>query len=324
MIAFGSSISGAEAYRRYAEPGVRLAAEADSQVYAFASVEPVGRTYNLILEAAAARDDLEALVLVHPHTEIVDPDFCPKVRRALSDPGVGLVGSAGATGVRSIAWWEGRVISAPVIHRYEEHGGGELPAVSWAERNPPPAPVDTLDGQLLVLSPWVVRNVRFDEGLLLGYGFDLDFSLQVRAAGRRLIVEDLRVVHHRSLELVSDLEVWVQAHMRVAEKWSRALGDEDDDDAAWKPRARIAEARREAARAAAVSRVLILDARVLELERSLEEKLHSPSWRLTAPLRALNRLRREAARQRDGDRVGEPANGDGHSSVRRHPGRDWR
>ena len=323
MIAFGSSISGAEAYRRYAEPGVRLAAEPDSEVYAFAAVEPVGRTYNLILEAAA-RDDLEALVLVHPHTEIVDPHFCAKVRRTLSDPAVGLIGCAGATGVRSIAWWEGRVTAAPVVHRYEEHGGGELPAVSWAERHVPPAPVDALDGQLLVLSPWVVRNLRFDEGLLLGYGFDLDFSLQVQAAGRRLIVEDLRVVHHRSLELVSDLEVWVQAHIGVAEKWSRALGDEGDDDGAWKPRARIAEARCEAARAAAVSKALILDARVLELERSLEEKLHSPSWRLTAPLRALNRVRREAARRRDGDRAGEPASRDGHAGATRHPGHDWR
>ena len=92
MIAFGSSISGAEAYRRYAEPGVRLAAEPDSEVFAYAAVEPVGRTYNLILEAAAARDDLEALVLVHPHTEIVDPAFCAKVRQALADPEVGAVG----------------------------------------------------------------------------------------------------------------------------------------------------------------------------------------------------------------------------------------
>ena len=75
MIAFGSSIQGAEAYRRYAEPGVRLASEPDSALFAYAAVEPVGRTYNLILEAGGRRDDLEALVLVHPHTEIVDRDL---------------------------------------------------------------------------------------------------------------------------------------------------------------------------------------------------------------------------------------------------------
>jgi glycosyl transferase family 2 len=261
---------------------------------------------------------------VHPHTEIVDPDLPAKVRRALADPVVGMLGCAGGTGVRSIAWWEGRVAAAPVIHRYEEHGGGEVPAVSWAERHLPPAEVEALDGQLLVLSPWVVRNVRFDESLLLGYGFDLDFSLQVRAAGRRLMVEDLRVVHHRSLELVADLDVWVQAHMGVAEKWNATLGEEGDDDAAWKPRARIAEARREAARAAAVSKALILDARVLELEQSLDEKLGSVSWRLTAPLRTLNRLRRAAARRRAGAGAEVSARADGRAQATRHPGHDWR
>jgi len=32
VIAFGASISGAEAYARYAEPGIRRAAEPDSEV----------------------------------------------------------------------------------------------------------------------------------------------------------------------------------------------------------------------------------------------------------------------------------------------------
>ena len=131
MIAFGSSISGGEAYRRYAQPGIRLAAEPDSVNFAYAAVEPIGRTYNLILDAAAAREDLEALVLVHPHTEIIDPGFCAKVRAALEPDDVGMVGWAGATGVRCIAWWEGEVTAAPAIHRYEEHGGGDIPSLSW-------------------------------------------------------------------------------------------------------------------------------------------------------------------------------------------------
>jgi len=301
LIAFGSSISGAEAYRRYAEPGVRLACEADSEVFAYAAVEPLGRTYNLMLEAAAALDDLEALVLVHPHTEIVDPDFCAKVRDALSDPAVGMVGCAGARGVRSIAWWEAEVVCADVRQRYEEYGGGEIDTVSWARHRAPPADVDSLDGQLLVLSPWVVRNMRFDETLLLGHGFDLDFSLQVRGAGRRLRIIDLRVVHHRSLELISDLEVWVEAHIRMSEKWDAVLADPVGDDMGWKRRARRAEARREAARAIAMSESLKLDARVLELEREFEQKTDSASWRLTAPLRALNQMRHEAAQRRNGD-----------------------
>ena len=107
MIAFGAAITEPEPYRRYAEPGIRRAAEADSEIYAFASVGSIFRSYNVVLDTAAEREDLEALVLVHAHAEIVDPHFCEKVRAALSDPDVGVVGCVGAVGVRSIAWWEG-------------------------------------------------------------------------------------------------------------------------------------------------------------------------------------------------------------------------
>ena len=309
MIAFGCAINNADVFRKYGEPGIRRVAEPDSELFAFAPVESVGRTYNLVLDAAARCDDLEALALVHPQTEIVDPEFCAKIRAALSNPDVGIVGATGATGVTSIAWWEGRVVSAPAVHQYGEHGGGELPALSWTQCEPPPAEVEALDGQLLVLSPWVVRNLRFDEDRLLGHGFDLDFSLQVTATGRKLIVADIRLVHHRSLELVADLDVWVEAHIRMAEKWTGTLDEDTDDDAVWKVRARRAEARREAARSIAFSKALTLDARVLELERALAEKTSSPSWRVTAPLRTINRLRREAAQRRNGGAGSEHSNG---------------
>ncbi|HEY1522062.1 MAG TPA: glycosyltransferase [Solirubrobacteraceae bacterium] len=295
MIAFGSSISGAEAYRRYAEPGIHRAAEPDSQILAYAAVEPVARTYNLILEAAARLDDLEALVLVHPHTEILQPDLCARVRRALSDPDVGAVGCAGARNVTGIAWWEGEVVCGNVRQRYEEHGGGEVSTVRWADHLPPPAEVEVLDGQLLILSPWAVGQIRFDETLLLGHGFDLDFSLQLRQSGRRLLVVDLEVLHHRPIELVGDLAVWVEAHIKLAEKWDGTLRDPTADEETWKRRARRAEARREAARAVAMSESLKLDARVLELERQFEAMTSTASWRVTAPLRALNRRRRRAS-----------------------------
>jgi hypothetical protein len=174
-----------------------------------------------------------------------------------------------------------------------------VPAARWAQRRSPPAEVEALDGQLLVLSPWAVRNIRFDEELLLGHGFDLDFSLMVREAGKKLVVADLAVVHHRPIEQVGDLTVWVQAHIQVAEKWDHVLHDPPADEPTWKRRARRAEARREAARAIAMSESLKLDARVVELERELEAMTATVSWRLTAPLRALNHRRREAARRRD-------------------------
>ena len=202
------------------------------------------------------------------------------------------MGCAGANVVRGIAWWEGEVTAGRLVQRYEEYGGGELPAYSWTPRDPPPAGVEAVDGQLLVLSPWAVRNLRFDEELMLNYGFDLDICLQARAAGRRIAVADLAAVYHRSVELVGDLDVWIAAHVQVAEKWDAVLHGAVGGDEGWKRRARRAEADREAQRAIAFSTSLKLDARVLELERELEEKTSSLSWRLTAPLRALNRWRR--------------------------------
>ena len=213
-----------------------------------------------------------------------------------------------------LAWWEGAVTWGSFIHRYSELGGGDVPAFAWDNSNLPPTSrlgeVDTVDGFLLGLSPWVVRNIRFDETLVLGHGFDLDFSLQLRQAGRRLMVEDLEVVHHRSIELVSDLAVWVQAHIQVAEKWDHVLHDPPADEGGWKRRARRAEAWREAARAIAMSESLKLEARVLERERRLEAMTSTVSWRLTAPLRTLNHRRRMAAA-----RAQNP--GDGARSQRR-------
>jgi hypothetical protein len=298
VIAFGASVQGAEAFRRYAEPGIALAAEPDSELHAYATVEPLARAYNLILDAVGSRPELEALVLVQPHVEITDPGFCTKLRRALADPRVALVGCAGATGVRSIAWWDGAVTAGRLVHHYNEFGGGELPAYGWTTHRLPTAEVQTIDGQLLVLSPWAVRNLRFDERLIYNHGFDLDLCLQAAAAGRRTLVADLQVTYHRSVDLIKEFEVWLQAHMQLGKKWDEVLQGRVEGEQAWKRRARRAEAEREAARAIAFSQSLKIDARMLELERELEGITRSFSWRLTAPLRAINGWRRRAIADR--------------------------
>jgi hypothetical protein len=300
LIAFATAIAETDAFHRYTEPGIRLAAEPDSAIYAYAAVGSICRSYNILLDAVAAHDDLEALVLVHPHAEIVDADLCAKARHALRDADVGLVGAVGATNVRSIAWWDGDVSAGRVTHRYIEHGGGELPELAWSPRDAPFGPVDAVGGFLLVLPPWTVRNLRFDESLRHGQGFEVDFSLQVRRAGRKVISADLHAVHHHALKLVADLDVWIEAHMHVAQKWEGDLGERTPDEAAWKARARRAEAEREAARALTHGRALESDARVAQLERALAEVTDTRSWRATAPLRHLNALRTDAARRRNG------------------------
>lgn len=293
MIAFGCAITKPEVYRRCAEPGIRRAGERDSQVLAMASVGSIFESYNALLDAASAQEDLEALVLVHQDSEIVGHDFCPKVRTALSDPDVALVGCVGAIGVRSIAWWEGSVTLASFVHRYDEHGGGDLPAFSFAWPEAPPyartGEVDTLDGFLLVLSPWAVRSLRFDESLGLLHGYDFDFCLQVRAAGRKVVTADLRAIHTHALEPFSDPEDWIRAHIAIAEKWDGKVAEVGAAAGTWEQRARRAEAERDAALLVDHANALRSEARALELERALAETRGSLSWRLTAPLRTRRR-----------------------------------
>jgi Glycosyltransferase like family len=295
MIAFGSSITRADVYRRCAAPGIRLAAEADSAIYELSSVGSIFESYNVLLDQAAQRDDLEALVLVHQDAEIVDHDFCATVRRTLLDLDVGLIGCVGAIGVRSIAWWEGSVSQASFIHRYDEHGGGELPAFSWAWQDAPPyarvGEVDSVDGFLLVLSPWVVRNVRFDESLGALHGYDFDFSLQVRATGRKVVTADFRAIHHHPLVPFSDPDSWIDAHVRIAEKWSGWIPGVGDASGTWLERARRAEAERDAALIVDHANELKLEAQLRELERVMQETTQSISWRLTAPLRLIGDAR---------------------------------
>ena len=302
MIAFGCSITSQEDYERFAAPGFRLAAEHDTKILAGPAAGSIFRSYNVILDEAAQIEGLEALVLVHQDAEIVDPEFCEKLRRVLEDPNVGVVGCVGAIGVRSIAWWEGSVTWASFVHRYGQPGE-EFPSLSWDPDELPPyartGEVDTVDGFVLALSPWVVQNIRFDESLGEKlHGYDFDFCLQVRAAGRKVMTEDFRVVHNHSLELANDPDGWVEAHMKVAEKWDGKMPGVGVAGGDWKQRARRAEAERAAARAQAISTQLQTEARRREHERALKEATESISWRLTRPLRELNELRRRRATAR--------------------------
>jgi Glycosyltransferase like family len=293
MIAFGTAITKPEVFRRCAEPGIRRAAEPDSEVLALPATGSIFHSYNALLDRAAMHADLEALVLVHQDAEIVDADLCDKARDALADPAVAAVGCVGAIGVRSIAWWEASVTLASFINRYEEHGGGDLHSFSWAWDDAPPyahtGEVETLDGFLLVLSPWAVRSIRFDETLGEFHGYDLDFCLQVREAGRKVVTADFRAIHHRPLEMIPDPERWIAAHVAVAEKWDGRMPGIGTAPGSWRERALRAEAERDVARAIAYTATREQQARTREAERALAETRESLSWRITAPFRRLSR-----------------------------------
>ena len=189
-------------------------------MFAFQGAGSIFRTYNLILDRAAPIDDLEAMTLVHQDVEIVDADLCQKLRGALRDPQVAVVGCVGVRGAESIAWWDGQVTWTP----------------------------------------------------------------------------SLQVAHHHSLDLVTEPVAWSAAHMRVAEKWDGALQGPGPAGNDWKRRARRAEAEAAAARLLVSSKQLQRCALDQEHEEALRRITDSASWRVTAPLRRLNALRKARSR----------------------------
>ncbi|MBV9917163.1 MAG: hypothetical protein JO153_11745 [Solirubrobacterales bacterium] len=297
MIAFGCSITDPEMYRKAAERGLRRVAEPDSQLIANAASGSIARSYNVIMDSVAEREDLEALVLVHQDAELASDDLCLKLRGVFAHPDVGVAGCVGAVDVRSIAWWEGSTTWAAFAHRYPEFGGGEITAFTWrADGHPGYArtgEVETLDGFVLALSPWAVRNIRFDETLSRIHGYDLDFCLQVREAGRKVVTVDVKAVHHHSLELVRDPDSWIAAHIKVAEKWEGRMPgigrpNWSVEDENWRRRARLAEAEAGAAGLERISMQMQAEALERRLRGELDVVLNSTSWRVTRPLRALS------------------------------------
>lgn len=291
MFVFGTAVTDLETYDAYAAPGIRRAAEPDSKVFAHQSAGTLFRNYNVLLDKAAEMEGLEALVLLHQDAELVDDDFCDRVRPVLSDPDVGVVGCAGAIGVRSIAWWEGAVTWASFTHRYSEFGGGDIESLSWASGPSSIAEtgeVDSIDGFVMVLSPWAVRELRFDESLGRLHGYDFDFCGQVRLAGKKVMTADFRAIHHHSLDLISNPDAWIESYVKLAERYEDKLGT-GNGSVDWRTRALRAEAEAAAAKGESVSNRLRYEA----VRKHLKRIQRSSSWRVTAPLRGVKQwLRR--------------------------------
>ncbi len=295
MIAFATAITDPTIFDRFASPGLRRIAEPDTEILALPATGSIFRSYNMLLERAkemlAERDDLEGFVFIHQDAEIVDDDFMATMRAALAEPDTAIVGCAGAVDVRSIAWWEGAVTWASFTHRYDEYGGGDLPALSWIPEKIPSysevGEVDSVDGFVMGFTPWAIENLRFDEqipGALHGYDFDI--CMQAKDAGKKVRTADLRVVHHHSLELISEVEGWIQTHVLLARKWSHLISDAGED---WEGRARLAEARLSAEMITAGAAETIWANRCEEQARYIGRLEGSLSWRLTRPLRWFTR-----------------------------------
>jgi glycosyltransferase involved in cell wall biosynthesis/2-polyprenyl-3-methyl-5-hydroxy-6-metoxy-1,4-benzoquinol methylase len=184
MIAAAVCIGSREKYECIARPGLARYMEPDSPL-AEIETDSIFSGYNEALDAFAELEELEALVLMHEDVMLHDPGFCAKIRARLQDPEIAIVGAIGARKIESLCWWEG-----------EKHGRAQETR-GVVDHWDGPVDVDGVDGLLLILSPWAVRNLRFDTSLFHGFhGYDLDICFQARAAGKRVVVEDFSLFHH--------------------------------------------------------------------------------------------------------------------------------
>jgi hypothetical protein len=208
VFAYGLCIGNRERYEELAAPRLRdlggVIVEADDQ-------RSICAAYNAILEAVADEPDIEALVLLHEDVTIESAAFIAAIRAELADPDVAIVGPIGALRPSSLRWWQGegrgRVRDSTGL---VDFGGGSHD-------------VDVLDGHCLVLSPWAIRNLRFDEAAFDGFhGYDCDICLQARAAGKRVRVCELPVVHH-TYGGYGDGHAYARAATAFAAKWRELL-----------------------------------------------------------------------------------------------------
>jgi hypothetical protein len=209
MFVFATCVGTPETYRRRALPGLRKVAEADSVVVeATAEAGSIFAAYDEIFDAVAALDDVEALVLLHEDVELLDDHFCATVRERLAaSPQAAVIGAVGASGVTSLAWWEG-------------HGAGHVVETrGTVDFGRHPCPVDTVDGLLMVLSPWAVEHLRYGDDHPAGFhGYDAELCFAARAAGREVWVEHLPLIHHTKGGY-GDAEAYARADAAFRARW---------------------------------------------------------------------------------------------------------
>jgi hypothetical protein len=207
VIAFAACGADQEKLSRFAAPGLQRAMEPGAVFAELSTDTSIHEAYNEALEHFAGYEDLEALVLLHEDAELLDHDFCARVRTVLSDPDVAIAGAVGARGVRGLAWWEGTIAG-----RAEETRGLVQGDLSDPQ-------VDALDGLLLVLSPWAVRNLRCDTATFSGFhAYDVDLCFAARAAGRRVVTGGFGVFHHTKGGY-GDMAAWQAADAAFRAKW---------------------------------------------------------------------------------------------------------
>lgn len=216
MLVYGTAVTDRALYEREALRGIRRVAESDSAVLVREGHDSIQQPYNELLAEAAALPGIEALVLLHQDLELTDGSLPARARALLAEPRVGAIGAFGARAIefhRDYGQRRERLFGLASIPGFQmRHSSGARE-------------VDVLDGSLLVVAPWAARAIRFDERLARHFhGYDMDFCERVRAAGGKVVCDDIPHVHHMRRRWSSDDRAALRAaRLELARAWDPAL-----------------------------------------------------------------------------------------------------
>ncbi|MCQ1957271.1 glycosyltransferase family protein [Arthrobacter sp. zg-Y826] len=186
MFVYGICIGTEKKYDSFAHPGLQKYA-AGSPVILRRGQTSIFTAYNSILdEVEGMGEDVEGLVLLHEDVELTE-SIEETLSLELADESVAVVGAIGGKGVRSVRWSRSEETygyAPDTFYGLNDHGRGAHD-------------VDMVDGLLLALSPWAIKNLRFDASTFSGFhAYDADISMQARSRGKRVRVAELGLMHH--------------------------------------------------------------------------------------------------------------------------------
>lgn len=208
MMAYGVCVGPSDHFDRVCLPGIEKVRTPGSPLFTMRGQRSLFEAYNSLFDQAAANSDVTSLLLLHDDVElrhnpadVAEPIF--------EDPSVALMGSLGGSDTVSLAWWNekaarrGRVTDYDKVH---DHGSGRHE-------------VHSLDDVILCVNRWTIENVRFPAGRYVGFeGLGVILATLVRAAGKRVVVEDLKdVMHHNEGRGFNGLKDWRRNELR----WQR-------------------------------------------------------------------------------------------------------
>lgn len=205
-VAYGCVTNSLERVQRWVLPRV-----SDRSLTLMWNQTSMTKAYNQILDAHAV-DPPDALVLIHDDLELVDPRTEEKFLEALALPNVGIVGVAGgfAVGAHGLAWWNART------------AGHQLTDSGPLDFGPRTGCVTSLEGSVMTLGPWAIRELRFDETFTGFHGYD-DIGMTARCEHSRLVyVADVDTHHHTTVGFDSpeSERAWLDADRKFRAKWN--------------------------------------------------------------------------------------------------------